>query len=97
MTPPNPQPNELEKILNTLATEIHNLSPGDVGSMDRVFRPIDKALAALRQRERETEQLCKSAMSKALFLNKVGVPESAKIIVEYEKQLAQLKSDKDSK
>lgn len=37
----------LEAILDELATSIHNLSPGDVGSMDRVLYPIAKAKAAI--------------------------------------------------
>lgn len=39
----------MREILETLATTIHNLSPGDVGSMDRVLRPIDQALAELSE------------------------------------------------
>lgn len=34
----------IRDILDELATTIHNLSPGDVGSMDRVLLPIDAAL-----------------------------------------------------
>jgi hypothetical protein len=47
-----PEPDEVQAILDELATTIHNLSPGDIGSMDRVLVPIAEAKAALLARER---------------------------------------------
>lgn len=46
---------ELESILDELATTIHNLVPGDVGSMDRVLRPITKAKQKLLARDQRME------------------------------------------
>lgn len=37
----------VQEILDELATTIHNLSPGDIGSMDRVLRPINVARSEL--------------------------------------------------
>lgn len=39
---------QLEAILDELATAIHNLSPGDIGSIDRALLPIDQAKAQLQ-------------------------------------------------
>lgn len=38
---------EMDDILDLLATKVHNLSPGDIGSTDRVLYPIAEAKAKL--------------------------------------------------
>lgn len=43
MSNPTNASDDLQDILDELATNIHNLSPGDVGSMDRVLLHIRKA------------------------------------------------------
>jgi hypothetical protein len=79
--------NELQKILDELATKIHNLSPGDVGSIDRVLLHIRKAKEKLEAREQQAER--RGARKLAALLHE-GAKQSGSVNIQEGLKLLQL-------